>query len=157
MFEYIFLLKDYEIKVNNKENVEKEEMERLYNERNKSQILIDDEEEKDNKMDEKLAKDSNETSTRKIDTLLTKLRDVEKFKNRTSRSDVSDTTNSNPSENNKLAIRKKREERKYRNKIKREDTNYTSNKNEKDYDDANDMKPALLERAQTMLNNIQNI
>lgn len=141
----------------NKENVEKEEMERLYNERNKSQILIDDEVEEDNKMDEKLAKDSNETSTRKIDTLLTKLRDVEKFKNRTSRSDVSDTTNSNPSENNKLAIRKKREERKYRNKIKREDTNYASNKNEKYYDDANDMKPALLERAQTMLNNIQNI
>ncbi|KAK5774123.1 formin BNR1 PWA37_001132 [Arxiozyma heterogenica] len=144
----------------NKENVEKEEMERLYNERNKSQILIDGEEVEEEKVGEKSTKEGNEISIRKIDILLTKLRDVEKIKNRTSRHDISDIISNNKvSENNKLVTRKKRDEKKLTSKIKQKDANYNGNNNEKHHNgnDADDKKPALLKRAQTMLNNIQNI
>lgn len=138
----------------NKENMEKEEMERLYNERNKTQILIEDD--NDGKANEKSTVEGNETGTSKIDKLLTKLRDVEKSKNKNSKHTISDDNSSSTNQNNNLSIRKKREKRNFRNKTKGKDTNYTTNNND-GKEQNNETKPALLQRAQTMLNNIQKI
>ncbi|CAL9729857.1 BNI1-related protein 1 [Monosporozyma unispora] len=105
----------------NKENVEKEAIEKLYNERNKAQVI------EENK--------GSETSTDEnaFNNLLSKLREVEK-----------------PAA---FGSSKKRNER--RNKTKSIAPKTNSEEGEESIN--HDTEPALLQRAQTMLNNIQNI
>ena len=82
----------------------KEEMERIYNQRYKSPILIDDAD--DGKANEKLPTDGNRTSTSKIDTLL---REVKKSKNKNSKHIISGNCNSCANQNNDLVLLERKE------------------------------------------------
>lgn len=104
----------------NKENMEKEAVEKLFNERNKSQVIEDTDTEGS----------SNEDT--KFNNLLSKLREVEK--------PITSTSNKRNERRNKTKSVAQRSDL----EVSEESVNH-------------DVEPALLQRAQTMLNNIQNI